>query len=490
MHHDKAPRLEDSLNQPIITTDQEAALEAPWWLRAITSTLGPVLGMRAEGMSRRLRTAVYGSAWTMVGYGAAQVLKLVSTLVLARMLDPKAFGLVALVTVFLSGLEMLSDLGVGMDVVQHPRGDDPVFINTAFLIQAGRGVVLWAIASALAYPFAHFYNQPAVLTLLFVGSFSVLVRGFTSGSLWGLTRHVQLGKYNMLTTGSEFFGFLVSLVWAFISPTAWALVMGRVATAASLVVFSHMVAEYPVTTKWDKSAAKDIFAFGAGIVLATGTYFLSGEAERLVVGKFVTIVELGCFSLALAISTAASKGFQQVVLQVFFPMMSQSVREDEELARRHFIKARHLLMIVSAILSVGFIFGSQLFVSIVLGNKYKDAGWMLQLLGVRGALELFTSMTATMLFAVGTSKYAAIGNTAKLVFMAIGLTIAFGFYGFREALWVLTIAPLATYVPFLIGVRKHCKPLLKPELASFGTLMACTVVAAVVYHVFLQARGF
>ncbi len=71
--------------------------------------------------------------------------------------------------------------------------------------------------------------------------------------------------------------------------------------------------------KWDPKAAKDIFAFGAGIFLSTATYFLGGEAERLVVGKFITLVELGCFSLALSISTAAAKGLQQIIVQVFFP---------------------------------------------------------------------------------------------------------------------------------------------------------------------------
>src|SRR5713226_8194579 len=164
-------------------------------------------GMRGLAPSHRVTLAIRGSAWTMVGYGASQALRLASTLLLARMLVPQAFGLVALVNVVLSGLEMLSDLGIGMDVVQHPRGDDRIFINTAFIIQAGRGIILWSVALALAYPFARFYHQPAVLPLLMVASLSVLFRGLTSGSIWGLTRHIQLGEYNLLTIGSDFLGF-------------------------------------------------------------------------------------------------------------------------------------------------------------------------------------------------------------------------------------------------------------------------------------------
>jgi hypothetical protein len=166
-----------------------------------------VPGFRGLVPSARMVTAMRGGLWTMVGYGISQFLKLASTLILARMLVPQAFGAVALVNVFLSGLEMLSDLGIGMDVVQHPNGDDPAFINTAFIIQAGRGITLWILATVLAYPFVRFYHQPEVLMLLIVGSLSVLFRGFTSGSIWGLTRHVRLGKYNAMVAGTDFFAY-------------------------------------------------------------------------------------------------------------------------------------------------------------------------------------------------------------------------------------------------------------------------------------------
>jgi len=426
----------------------------------------------------------------MAGYGASQILRLASTLTLARMLVPQAFGLVALVNVFLSGLEMLSDLGIGMDVVQHPRGDDPAFINTAFIIQAGRGFILWGVATALAYPFARFYHQPAVLTLLIVGSLSVLLRGFISGSVWELTRHVQLGKYNLLNTGSDFIGLLVSLIWAIVSPTAWALVVGRVASTVVLLIASHAIAKHRVSLVWDRSAARDIFAFGAGIFLSTATYFLGGEAERLIVGKFVTLVELGCFSLALSISSAAAKGLQQIIVQVFFPMMSDSLREDRDAAIRHFAKARHLLLAVSGCVSVGFIVCSHWFVAIVLGPKYAMAGWMLQLLGVRGALELFMSATASMLFALGTSKYAAVGNIVKLIFLAAGLGVAFGWFGFREALWVLTFAPLANYVPLALGLRRHAQAAFRVEIASFGWFAAATAGAALLVRILPRSWGF
>jgi O-antigen/teichoic acid export membrane protein len=465
---------------PELSTNELTATSAPpdpsGFELATVGLVRRIPGLGGVSASRRVVTAVRGGTWTVLGYGASQVVRLASTLVLARMVAPRAFGLVALVMVFLSGLESLSDLGIGMDVVQSPRGDDPVYINTAFIIQMGRGAILWLIASALAYPFAIFYKQPAIVALAIVGSLSTLVRGFSGGSIWTLTRQVRMKELTILNVGSDSFGLVVSVIWAIISPTAWALVVGRVAASVALVIASHAIAENRVTLDWDTKAAKEIFAFGAGIFLSTATYFLAGESERLVVGKFVNLVELGCFSLALAISMAASRGFQQVVTQVFFPMMSESLRTDREVAYRHFKKTRHLVLIVSACMAVGFIIGSKWIVHVLLGPKYAMAGWMLQLLGTRGALELFAALASSMLFAAGTSRYAAIANTSKLVFLGIGLAIAFTWFGFHGAMWVLALAPLANYGPVLIGLRRHCAPVLRAELASFAGFAAITVL--------------
>jgi O-antigen/teichoic acid export membrane protein len=101
---------------------------------------------------------------------------------------------------------------------------------------------------------------------------------------------------------------------------------------------------------------------------------------------------------------------------------------------------------------------------------------MLQLLGVRGALELFMSVTASMLFALGTSRYAAIANISKLVFLAVGLSIAFSRFGFHGALWVLTLAPLANYIPMVIGLRRYCAPALRTELTSFAGFATITAL--------------
>src|SRR5439155_3133941 len=179
---------------------------------------------------------------------------------------------------------MFSELGILTNVIQHPRGDDPEFLNTAFSIQVGRGFAIWAAAAIAAYPFAHFYKLPILFPLLVTAGLSEMLRGLTSTAAWTLTRHVNLRNITLLTVSSEAVGFVVALTWAALSPSAWALVARTVAAAAVYAVGSHFIAKPRIHFGWEKSAAKDVLHFGGWISLATAAYFLGSQGERLILG--------------------------------------------------------------------------------------------------------------------------------------------------------------------------------------------------------------
>jgi O-antigen/teichoic acid export membrane protein len=461
----------------------------PLWEKLLSSILRRVPGMESASISTRVRSAIHGSSWTLIGYGAGQILRLTTQLVLAHiLLGPAAFGLVALVNVFLSGLEMLSDLGIGMDVIQHPRGDDPGFINTAFVIQVVRGAILFSIAAALAYPFALFYHQPAARMLIIVAAISTLVRGFSSGSIWTMTRHLEFKKLSLLNIFSEVVGLAVSLLWVYISPSVWALVVGRVAAPVAYTIASHFVDKRRMLFQWDPTAARDVLAFGTGIFLSTATYFLSGESERLIVGKFTTIAELGCFSLALSLASAPAQALMQVAGQVFFPMIANSIREDRVTSARHYKKARTIFAVISIVLGVFFVMCGPRLVALLLPAKFAMTGWMLQLLGVRSAQQIFSAPTTNMIFAHGNSRYAAVSNVVRFICMTTGLWLAFTRFGIHAAIAVLVIASFAGYVVLIPAVARFQPKALWFELGSSATFAGALGIAAVVPSVWSILR--
>src|SRR5437763_480806 len=98
-------------------------------------------------LKRRVLTA---SSWTLVGFGASQAIRFGSNLFLTRLLAPDIFGVVAIAIIISIGLEMFSDLGLRPNIIQSKRGDDPDFLNTAWVVQILRGLVLWIGALLIA----------------------------------------------------------------------------------------------------------------------------------------------------------------------------------------------------------------------------------------------------------------------------------------------------------------------------------------------------
>ena len=429
--------------------------------------------------SGRAATALRGGTWSLIGYVSTQVLRTLATLFLARhFLGPEPFGLVGLVGVFIAGLAMFSELGIVANVVQHPRGDEPAFLHTAFSIQAGRGLAIWLIAALAAYPVALFYHQPVILPLLVVAATSELVRGLTSTAAWTMTRHVNLRAITLLTIFSEVVAFGVAILWAALAPSAWALVARTVVAAAVYAIGTHFISRPAVRFGWDRSAARDILHFGGWISLSTAAYFLGGQGERLILGKFVTAAELGCFSLALMVSSVPAGGVSQLVSQIFLPMISKAVRTSRSETIRDFAQARRLFFVVGMVAALGFLALGKPFVDLVLTSKYRMAGWMLQVLGLRVALDLFAAPASSLILAYGKSRYSAAANTTRLIFMGGGILIAFHWYGLPQAMIVLIVSQAISYLPLISGLKKVLPEVARAELRWYAAFVALLGLAA------------
>ena len=139
-----------------------------------------------------------GSAFVILGYGASQVIRLASNLILTRLLYPEAFGLMALVTVAIVGLGAFSDVGIGPAIAHSRRGDDPAFLHAAYTLQVTRGFALFLGACALAWPVARFYGEPALALLVPAVGFSSVITGFNSVAVETAHRHLLLGRVTLI----------------------------------------------------------------------------------------------------------------------------------------------------------------------------------------------------------------------------------------------------------------------------------------------------
>lgn len=242
--------------------------------------------------------ALTGSMLTAGSYAVTQGLRLVSNLILTRLLFPEAFGLMALVSVVLVGLAMFSDIGIGPAISQHPKGDEPAFLDTAFTIDVARGVILWLLTCALAWPAAQLYDAPELLQLLPAAGLTLLIAGFNPTRIDTANRHLLLGRVTLLDLAAQVIGIGSMIVLALGMRSVWALVLGAIIGSLAKLVIMHLL--LPGRTnrfQWQPEAGRDLIRFGKWIFLSTACGFLLSQGDKAIFGAYLTKGELGIYNI-------------------------------------------------------------------------------------------------------------------------------------------------------------------------------------------------
>lgn len=433
--------------------ESETASEAPAPPANPESAEAPERESRTPGGLRRM--VIRGSALEMIGYGTSQIIRFVSNLILSRLLFPEAFGLMALVNILNQGLIMLSDVGLPTVVVQSPRGDDPRYLNTAFTWQAVRSVVLFIAAVAMALPMAYLYSEPELVWLIPVGAVSVLLIGVRSTSYFTLRRQLRVGPLLVLELVSQVGAVAVMIPWAMVAPSVWTLVGGMLVTGLIASIGSHLIqVGYRNRFEWDNDSAKSMLEFGKWIAGSSMLTFASQQGDRLLLGRFLGAGTLGVYSMAVFLSSALGEAISRVTTGVFFPAYSRVHNEGGGRLQQVFYKTRLATdaLILPALAGLA-VLGPWL-VQLLYDPRYRDAGWMLQVLSVRVALSCLVWPQQFCLFALGHAKYGFYLNLARVLTLAVGVPIGYTLSGVPGLVWAVTISEIPALFVCYFGMAR------------------------------------
>jgi O-antigen/teichoic acid export membrane protein len=405
------------------------------------------------------RRALEGSAWTLGGYGCKQSLRLGSHLVLAWLLVPQAFGLMALVKVVQHGLNMFSDIGIKPAIIQNPRGDQTDFLNTAWTIQIIRGFVLWLCACILAWPFASLFarNDPAASQLLYllpVAGFAAVFQGFNSTALATLNRHLRLGRLTMLEISAQLISLTVMITWALIQPTVWALVAGGLSSAAFKMISSHFIVPgVRVRVTWNRECAAELLGFGKWIFLSTVFTFLALNLDKLILGKILTLHELGLYSIAYVFALVALVVSTQLGGTVLFPVYSR-YQNDVKRMMSVALRAREAVLWAGVAVCITMAVASPLFFQLLWPIQYHDAGLIAQWMSMYIWTMILLQTMDRVPLALGNSRALFFSNLWRclgIMLAVVGYFIA-ALPGFLVG---LAVGPVIAHLYLLYHVPTH-----------------------------------
>jgi len=420
-----------------------------------------------------------GAALGLAGHAGSQLLRLASNLILARLLFPEAFGVMALAWLVVNALTMLSDVGVRSSVIRDDRGDDRRFLHTAWTLQVVRGVLLWLAASVLAIPLAEFYGEPLLAQIVPVAALVAPIAGFESIRLLTATRRIQLERVVIVELAGQAIGLVVMVAFAWVERSVWALVVGGLARTLARVVLSHVLLPGPADRfGWDRDAVRRIVAFGKWIFVSTAITFLATRLDIVLLGRLVPMASLGVYSIGVMIAQMPQTPASRLGRAVLLPALSESHRAGGTSLAHAFSRARGLVLPAMLLAVLAALACAPAFVRVFYDERYRDAGWIAQLslIPLWFAFLQFTARSA--LEAVGNSRALARGNAVKLVVTGVACVAGYRLAGLPGLILGLAVGAVAGYGTIAAALRSAGLPTARQDFAWTAGGLALGLVVA------------
>jgi O-antigen/teichoic acid export membrane protein len=452
----------------------------------------------SNGVSLRDRILKAG-AWTLVGFGAGQAIRLAGNLLMTRLLVPEMFGLMAIALMFMQGLALFSDFGLRQGVVQSNRGDEEILLNTVWVTQICRGLLIFFLAQgiSLLLVMAHHaavfrqdsaYAHPSLATVVSVLSIAAILNGFESTKVSQASRTLALRLLVQVELVSQLVGLITMILFAAFDRSIWVLVGGALASALTKTLLSHVW--LPGTAnrwQWSKPAFDEILGFGKWIFGASILGFLVNSGDRAILGFLIDARVLGIYVIAFLIFNSVEQVFTRITADVAFPALSEVARNRSSALRSVYYRFHTTVALGAYFCGGALMVGGQEVIELLYDRRYADAGWMLQILS-------FALLTVP--FRVGTQIFMAVGapvllmhiGAIRLVVLALLTPTGFSLFGLPGALWAIVLSYFSWLPLTIFHLLKYKLVDVRKELLALPALPAGMLLAKII-TVALGARG-
>lgn len=322
---------------------------------------------------------VGGFAWVMTGEGLKTALQLVLLFVLARLLTPHDFGVLALLMIPTGFIEIFANMGTRQALIQRPVITSD-HLSTSFYLNVASGFLIWGLLVAASGPIAVFFRAPEVEALLPVMGVIFPIKALSLTSQAVLYRNLGFRKLTMIDLlGFTVGNFSVALLMAWLGYGVWALVFALVAQTTISTVAQIAYVRHPLCLRISPAAAKELLSYGGWISVGQIANFLGNKGDNLIVGRYFDAAALGIYTRAFGIAMLPLNLVGSSINTVLFPAMAEAQHDSDQL-RQIFSRAIAAVgMVVLPASVVAAVLANEL-VLVVLGAQWQEVVLPFQIL--------------------------------------------------------------------------------------------------------------
>ena len=400
-----------------------------------------------EDVGKKVTTA---SIWMLMFKLTDRSLGIISTIILARLLIPGDFGLVAMAMAVVAILEIFSNFNFDTFLIRQP-GVDRRLYDTAWTFNVIIGVSIAAILVAISPLMADFYREPRLRDVILALALAALIQGFENIGIVAFRKDMQFHKEFRFLLCKKLTGFLVTVPLAFILRSHWALVAGIISSRLAGMTASYLT--QPYRPRFSLAAPSDLFHFSKWLLFNNISNMGRDRSSDFIVGRIAGPQALGLYSIALEIVTLPTTELVAPVNRAAYPAYSRLLGDMSKL-RYTYLQVVSMVGLVALPAALGIGLTAPLFVPLVLGPKWLDAVGLMQILALGGAIGALQSSSWSVFLALGKARtvtYLGLGSLVLMLPMLVFFTKQRGAQG--AALAQLTIMCLLVVVTYWLLLR-------------------------------------
>jgi O-antigen/teichoic acid export membrane protein len=361
-----------------------------------------------EGVRKRLTV---GAVWTAGGRIASNLLGLVSTLALARLLTPADFGLVALATILLAIIAAVTELSLSSALIQH-KSPQREHYDTAWTLNTLRGAAIAVLLVAAGYPFAWAYQDDRLIGIFFALGGGALISGLVNPRLVDFRRRLSFHQEIFIELVNKVVGLAVSVGIAVMFHSYWALVIGTLASQVVGVIMSYVLIPYVPRisfTHW-----RNLFLFSGWLALSSGLNELNWRTDQLALGAVLGAGPLGQYTVGDKLASLPVRESTAPIANVLFPAYAR-LQDDPERLRHALLRSQGLLAATALPVGVGFALVAEPFISMVLGPAWTSAALVVQVLSSVFAAHAFSMPVTPLAMGLGRTRILFLRDLAFII---------------------------------------------------------------------------
>ena len=389
-------------------------------------------------------TAARGVIWTTLASLANRLSGLLLFLVLARLLLPAEFGVLAAATVFVALSRTLADAGLTRTLVQrsHLRA---AHLDSALLVTGGLGA-LFGIAMLVSAPLvAKLYQMPDLQPVLMALAVIPLVAGLLSVPESILRRQLRFRSVAARNVFAAVLSDIIGIVLALLGAGVWALVAQTISSAVIAAVVLWVSVRWRPGRAWERTAITELLGFGSHVLGISLLSFLNRRAGELIIGITLGPVALGFFSVGMRILTLTLDILVYNFGRVALPVFSRVADDAARLARAYLRTTEMTTLAAFPAFAMLALFGNQL-APVVFGSQWRDAGPTVSILALIGPAQSLAVFTNTLMLAVGRSGLALRWSAVNAAVFVVGFVVASPFGMTTVAVTYTTLAWVLMFV--------------------------------------------